>query len=202
MAGRLGVAKGWAFDPAYIVGYPGVVGRFGWPGNGGGGVLAAGAAGWAGAQFTTNAVPAGDALVEYKLGAAVPGGDMNSGGDASGVFLANLSGVGVLLTPQAIGSQWLIRTMSAWGTGGWTTRASGALGSLAPWTSGDWLGLLRVGNKYTVTKNGVVADPTQAWTDSGDIIPRNASYGFIGAAAYSNGVNSVRNAATVRARLL
>jgi Putative auto-transporter adhesin, head GIN domain len=97
-----------------------------------------------------------------------------SGTDATFLYLgADIGGTGMvgLAWTNTTGSA-IIRTKTAW-SGGVTTQATV---TSVTYTTGDTLKISRIGNVYTVTKNGSAVGSGLTWTDSGNIIPRDSSH--------------------------
>ena len=100
-------------------------------------------------------------------------------GDYATILLGcNASGEGVFVFCNGAGGV-TIYTQVDWALTGLTVQASIA----ATQTDGDKFTARRVGNVYTVLKNGVSTG--LIWTDSTNIIPRDANHRLVGVAAYT-----------------
>lgn len=78
----------------------------------------------------------------------------------------------------------LIYTVNDWARESFTTRATIAHGGIA---SGDEFTLRRVGNIYTVLKDG---NEIGAWIDENDALPRDANHRFVGVGGWGGGPNA------------
>lgn len=113
-----------------------------------------------------------DMEVSVTLGANV------GTGDRIGVILgSNIAGQGVWGLWDPAASLVRIYTVDLWSSFGAVERDTAS----ASFTTADVLTLRRVGNVYTMLKNGAAISGSE-WTDSGDVVPRNSSHRLVGLA--------------------
>lgn len=95
-----------------------------------------------------------------------------------GANSAGESAIAVILNGNAAASN--IYTQTTWAGFPGTSRA--VAGSAPSVTAGDTLSLKRVGNLYTVLKNGTLITG-MSWTDGGNVLPRDSSHRLVGVGA-------------------
>lgn len=83
------------------------------------------------------------------------------------------------------GTSAFILSQSDWAGTGQAVRATGSSFS---YTVGDTLSIRRVGNVYTIRKNGSTIT-SGTWTDSGSIVPRNGSHRIVGIGSINSSGN-------------
>lgn len=129
---------------------------------------------------TYNSVMAGnDMRVDVTVGTS------SGGGYAYYFYIilgANTAGQSVILSiaPLGLNYSYIYSKASAW-TDASTARATST--SAQTWSAGDLFTIKRVGNLYTALHNDVAIDGL-AWTDSGDLHPRDSSHRIVGMGGY------------------
>ena len=151
---------------------PGWTNRFGVVGIKSNGAYGVPLSQWSQASYDTP-MTSDDMEVSVTMG-------VNTGSPNSAVLLgANTAGQCVSGLSQATAT--FITTQTAWGWVGNVSRGTVPV----TFATGDVLTLRRVGNVYTVFKNG--NDIGLTWTDSTNIVPRDSNHRLVGLATHNNG---------------